>query len=66
MTENIYGFMQNWNIQKFIAKKKEREIKYDEVYDTWEEWGKFLFNLNFFNRVHTNFILCKNSQWLII
>lgn len=34
MTENIYGFMQNWNIQKFIAKKKEREIKYNEVYDT--------------------------------
>lgn len=33
MTENI-GFMQNWNIQKFIAKKKEHEIKYDEVYDT--------------------------------
>lgn len=52
--------------KSLLQKKKEREIKYDEVYDTWEEWGKFLFNLNFFSRVHTNFILYKNSQWLII
>ena len=57
--ENIYAHYAKLECTKiYIA-----ICKNDEVYDTYEEWDKFLFNLHLVVRI---LFLRKNSQWLIV